>query len=233
MARSNIYNVLSLCYTYPDEKVCSWIMGMEWIEEMKKAFGLLTDEKFDEYFGSFKNYLSGGKEEVVLEMSREYTRLFINGFPKVVAPPYGSVYLEKDGLVFGKTTSEVLRFYHGAGFTLKEEIGDLPDHIAHELEFMGILANQESQATGSEKIRLEEMQMDFFSRFLLPWVPIFCEKIEKSSRFPFYRHLGQLTREFIHLEKNYLGVPEEMNSQKSLELKSEEVKNEQTICNGN
>lgn len=217
MARSNIYNVFSLCYTYPDEKVCSWIMGMEWIEEMKKAFGLLTDEKFDEYFGSFKNYLSGGKEEVVLEMSREYTRLFINGFPKVVAPPYGSVYLEKDGLVFGKTTSEVLRFYHGAGFTLKEEIGDLPDHIAHELEFMGILTAREVEATGVEKVRLEETQMNFLSHYLLSWIPDFCERVREDSKSAFYQTLADLTGEFLHLEKNYLGVPEETNSPKTMD----------------
>lgn len=217
MARSNIYNNLSLCYTYPNEDVCSWMMRMDWIEEMRKAFGALTDENFEEYFETFRKYLSGQKEEVSLEMSREYTRLFINGFPKVVAPPYGSVHLEKDGLVFGKTTAEVLQFYHGAGFTLKEEIGDLPDHIAHELEFMGILTAREAQTTGPEKVRLEETQMNFLSHYLLSWVPTFCERIRKESKSAFYRTLADLTGGFIHLEKNYLGVPEEANSQKSMD----------------
>jgi DMSO reductase family type II enzyme chaperone len=217
MARSNIYNILSLCYTYPDEKVCSWIMGREWIEEMRKAFGFLTDENLEEYFESFERHLSGEKEEVALEMSREYTRLFINGFPHVVAPPYGSVYLEKDGLVFGKTTSEVLRFYHGAGFTLKEEIGDLPDHIAHELEFMGILTTREAQTTGAEKVQLEEIQMNFLSHYLLSWIPTFCERVREDSKLAFYQTLADLTGEFLHLEKNYLGVPEEANSHKSMD----------------
>lgn len=217
MVRSNIYHMLSLCYTYPDQKVCSWIMEKEWVEEMKKGFGFLTDEKLDEYFESFHQFLSGEKEEIALDMSREYTRLFINGFPRVVAPPYGSVYLDKEGLVFGKTTAEVLQFYHGAGFTLKEEIGDLPDHIAHELEFMGILTAQEADTAGAEKVGLEETQMNFLSRYLLSWIPAFCERIRKDSRSAFYRTLANLTGEFIHLEKNYLGVPEEANPHKSMD----------------
>lgn len=216
MARSNIYNILSLCYTYPDEKVCSWIMGRKWIEEMRKAFGFLTDENLEEYFESFERHLSGEKEEVALEMSREYTRLFINGFPHVVAPPYGSVYLEKDGLVFGKTTSGVLQFYHGSGFSLKEDVNDLPDHIAHELEFMGILTGREAEAAGTEKVRLEEIQMDFLTHYLLSWIPTFCKKIKEESTSAFYRNLADLTVEFMHLEKNYLGVPEEVNSHKTI-----------------
>lgn len=217
MARSTIYNILSLCFTYRDEKVCSWILKGKWTEEIKEALKLLTEGGFEEPLQSLKDFFKGEREAISLEVAREYTRLFINAFPHVVAPPYGSVYMEKDGQVYGKFTSEVVSFYHETGFTLKGDLHDLPDHIAHELEFMGILANRESQATSSEKIRLEEMQIDFFSRFLLPWVPVFCEKIEGNSHSPFYRHLGQLTREFIQLEKNYLGIPEELNSHKSLE----------------
>jgi TorA maturation chaperone TorD len=61
---------------------------------------------------------------------------------------------------------------------------------------------------------LEEVQMKFLSRFILPWVPTFCEKVAEHSDYPFYHHLGNLTKEFINFEKNYLGVPEELNFQK-------------------
>jgi DMSO reductase family type II enzyme chaperone len=218
MARSAIYNTLSLCFTYPDGKVCSWILEGKWIEEIKEAASLLTEGGVEKHLQSLNDFLAGEREAISLELSREYTRLFINAFPHVVAPPYGSVYMEKDGLVFGKFTSEVLRFYHETGLTLKEDLHDLPDHIAHELEFMGILTAQEAQASGSEKVKLEETQMNFLSRFVLPWVPSFCQKLSEKSRLGFYRILADLTGEFIQLEKNYLGVPEEMNSEKSIEV---------------
>lgn len=217
MARSTIYNTLSLCFTYPDEKVCSWILEGKWTEEIKEALKLLMETGFEKHLQSLKDFLTRERENVSLDLAREYTRLFINAFPHVVAPPYGSVYMEKDGLVFGKFTAEVLRFYHETGFTLKEDLHDLPDHIAHELEFMGILTSQEAQASGTEKVKLEETQMNFLSRFLLPWVPSFCQKVLEQSRSDFYRILAEMTREFIQIEKNYLGVPEEMNSQKSIE----------------
>jgi TorA maturation chaperone TorD len=209
MARSTIYNILSLCYTYPDEKVFGWIMKGEWTERLKESLELLSEQIAKESAAPFENLLSGEKEERALEMAREYTRLFISAFPHVVAPPYGSIYLEKDGLVYGESTSKVLRFYHETGFTLKEDLKDLPDHIAHEMQFMGILADAEGQASDSERMRWRKTQMDFFSGFILPWVPIFCEKIMENSRSPFYRFLGDLTREFIDFEKNYLGFPEE------------------------
>ena len=212
MARSLIHNALSLCYTYPDGEVGSWLLEENWVEGLKEALRLLAEESLEMPLTQIKEILQGGDEKLSLELRREYTRLFINGFPRVVVPPYGSIYLEKDGLVFGNTTSEVLQFYHRAGFALKEDLRDLPDHIAHELEFMGTLANQESQATGAERIGLEEVQMRFFSRFILPWVFSFCERIELQSQTPFYRCLGVLTREFIDFEKNYLGIPEELNS---------------------
>ncbi len=217
MARSSIYNILSLCFTYPDERIGSWIVKGDWIEELKQALSLLSEEDYESLLFSFHDFLSEKKGDIPLQLAREYTRLFINAFPHVVAPPYGSVYMEKDGRVFGKTTSEILQFYHRNGFTLKEDLKDLPDHIAHELEFLGILTSKEAEATGSDRVRFEEIQMEFFSRFILPWIYSFCQRVMNESRSPFYRSLAQLTQEFINLEKNYLGIPEEQNSIKKIE----------------
>lgn len=217
MARSSIYNILSLCYTYPDERVGSWIVKGEWIEELRHALSLLTEEDYENFLLPFKDFLSGKRGEVLLDLAREYTRLFINAFPHVVAPPYGSVYMEKSGRLFGQTTSEILQFYHQNGFTLKEDLKDLPDHIAHELEFLAILTSKEAEASGSDRVRFEEIQIEFFSRFILPWIYSFCQRIMSESRSPFYGSLAQLTREFINLEKNYLGIPEEQNSKKMIE----------------
>ena len=213
-ARSLIYNMLSLFYTYPDEKVYASIAEGEWVIGFKDALHLLDEKIFDDCLRPFEQAIFRAEKGEQSVMAREYTRLFIDSCPHVIAPPYGSFYLEKEGLVSTKMISEVLYFYHEAGFTLKEDLHDLPDHIAHELEFMGIRATEESQASGHEKIKLEEIQMNFLSRFILPWVPTFCDKVAEHSRHPFYHCLGNLTKEFIKFEKNYLGVPEELNSRR-------------------
>jgi len=216
-ARSLIYNILSLCYVYPDEKVYASIAAGEWIRRFREALHLLDEKSFDDNLRGIEQAVSGAEGVEQLAMDREYSRLFIHAFPHVIAPPYGSFYLEKEGLVSTKMISEVLYFYHEAGFTLKEDLHDLPDHIAHELEFMGIRATEESQASGHEKIKLEEIQMNFLSRFILPWVPTFCDKVVEHSLHPFYHYLGCLTKEFINFEKNYLGVPEELSFRKENE----------------
>jgi TorA maturation chaperone TorD len=210
-ARSLIYNMLSLCFLYPDEEVYPSIAEGEWIRGFREALRLLDGKTLDEYLGGIEQAISGEQKGEQPAMAREYTRLFIHAFPYLLAPPFGSIYLEQEGLVSAEMTPEVLRFYHEAGFTFKENLHDVPDHIAHELEFMGILAGEESRVSGNEKIRLEEIQMNFLSQFILPWVPTFCEKVAEQSHYPFYHYLGKLTKEFINFEKNYLGVPEELN----------------------
>ncbi len=115
----------------------------------------------------------------------------------------------KKAIFLGKTDNEELRFFHEAGLTLREDRGDLSDHIAHKLKFMGTLADQESRVSGGDKIRLEEVQLAFLSRYIIPWVPTFCEKVTKQNGLPFYCVLGELTREFISYEENYLGIPDE------------------------
>jgi TorA maturation chaperone TorD len=216
-ARSLIYNTLSLCYVYPDEKVYASIAMSGWIRGFRKALHLLDEKIFENCLRAIEQAIPGAKEDEQLAMAQEYTRLFINAFPHVIAPPYGSIYLEKEGLVLVETTSEVLHFYHEVGFILKEDLRDRPDHVANELEFMAFLAGKESQASGNEKITLEEVQMNFLCQFILQWVPTFCDKVAEHSRYPFYYHLGNLTKEFINFEKNYLGIPEELNSRKENE----------------
>jgi TorA maturation chaperone TorD len=203
--------MLSLFYLYPDEKVYAFTAEGEWIRELREALHMLDDEIFDDYLRAIEQAISGVEEGGQLTMAKEYARLFINAFPHVVAPPYASFYLEIQGLVSVEKTAEVLRFYHRAGFSLMVDLQENPDHIAHELEFMALLASEESQTSGNEKIKLEEIQMDFFSRFILPWVSIFCDKVAAGSRYPFYHNVGNLTKGFINFEKNYLGVPEELN----------------------
>jgi putative dimethyl sulfoxide reductase chaperone len=210
-ARSLIYSILSLSYLYPDEEVYASIAAGGWIWSMGEAFCLLDDKNSDEYFRAIEQTIAGSNKGDQLTMAREYTRLFIGPFPHVIAPPYGSVYLENKGLFFSKTTSDVSRFYREAGFLPKDDLRDLPDHIANELEFMETLAEQESRASGGRRIRLEEIQMEFLSGYVLPWVPIFCRKVTEQSLLSFYRLLGSLTQEFIRFEQNYLGISEEMD----------------------
>ena len=48
----------------------------------------------------------------------EHTRLFVNAIPTVVSPPYGSVYLSADGMLYGPSAEKAKAFYREQGFDL-------------------------------------------------------------------------------------------------------------------
>ena len=72
-------------------------------------------------------------------LQAEYTRLFLNGYPRTICPPYESVYLEQR--MHGEAAVAVAAAY--AEWEMKVEPG-LIDHLATELEFLAFLASAES-----------------------------------------------------------------------------------------
>jgi TorA maturation chaperone TorD len=115
LARSLVYNMLAICYVYPDRNVYSSIAEGKWITGFKNALHLLDEENFDACLRAIKQAISGTNEDEQQAMACEYTRLFIGASPHAIAPLYGSLFLGKRGLNSGETTSEVLRFYHESG----------------------------------------------------------------------------------------------------------------------
>lgn len=119
----------------------------------------------------------------------EHTRLFVNAIPSVIAPPYGSVYLSSDGMLYGKSAVRTKDFYHEHGYELAGE-ADIPDHLSFELEFLGILA-----AEGKE-----EAEEQFLKEHFRTWFPKFQERVLKEVRHPFYRVLVKLIDFFTREE---------------------------------
>lgn len=94
------------------------------------------------------------------ELQAEHTRLFVNSFPTLLCPPYESFY--REGLVYGKTTNEVLAIYQQHGLEYVSQ-GEPADHISVELDFL-------AQTDDAE----------FLSR-MRQWVPEFTERVKQSS----------------------------------------------------
>jgi putative dimethyl sulfoxide reductase chaperone len=119
--------------------------------------------------------------ENIENLQIEYTRLFINDFPKLTSPPYESYYRSADGLLNNKTTEEVVSFYHRCGYSFQNS-AELPDHITIELEFMGLLLNDGMDAEYDEFIN------DHFRK----WFPFFKKRVIENSRHPYYKAIVEL-----------------------------------------
>ncbi len=122
------------------------------------------------------------------ELQIEYTRLFINGFPHVVAPPYASVYMDQS--LQGGFALKTLNFYRAKGF-LMEESADLPDSLIHELEFLSLLA-EEADFEGEE---------EFLNTLFRPWYKQFCPRVAQETRHPYYRMVVTLIDSFTKEEE--------------------------------
>lgn len=134
------------------------------------------------------------------DLSVEYARLFVGPYA-LKAPPYGSVYLDRERRVMGDSTMEVMQIYQKEGLSIDDQFKELPDHISVELEFMYYLAHKELEALKASETRevhrLTETQKLFLSKFLKPWVPPFCENIKKGTDNEFYRALADCLLTFV------------------------------------
>ena len=108
-------------------------------------------------------------------LQAEYTRLFLNGYPRSVCPPYESVYLEQR--------------MHGE-WEMKVEPG-LIDHLATELEFLAFLASAES-LDGDMSTEARKASDEFLQTHLRRWTPRFIADLKAGAKLDCYRMLGEL-----------------------------------------
>ena len=125
-------------------------------------------------------------DDLLFDVQVEYTRLFINGAPHVIAPPYGSVYLESEGALQGKSTETTRDYYRRYGFDIVNT-AEPADHISLELEFLSCLYRQQ-EITAAET---------FVRTLFLPWFERFYQHLMAELRHPLYAVSIQLISLFV------------------------------------
>ena len=146
---------------------------------------VLTDEFFDVYATwldkfdmdeEYKLLLGFRNDGNLLEtLQIEYTRLFINAIPHLIAAPYASVYQKSDQELQGKITEKTRDFYREHGYDIVN-LAEPADHIRFELEFLAALA-------GSGKIEEEER---FLQELFRPWFAEFKDRVVVGANHPYY-----------------------------------------------
>jgi len=176
-----VYRFLAQSMRYPEP---SWL-DQEYLNILSSFLSELhlEDERQE------LSYLARNWEDFMEDLQVEYTRLFINAVPHVLAPPYASVYTKGDGQLYGKITEKTREFYRFAGFDLLPD-RDLPDHLVNELEFLALLA-QEQQ---------EEVET-FMTGYFRSWFPLFHDRVLECSDHIFYKIMVHLIDFFTREEQ--------------------------------
>lgn len=124
----------------------------------------------------------------------EYRRLFIGPGAKP-APPWGSVYTDRECVVFGATTLELRTWMreHGVARTADEKTPE--DHIGLMLALMAWLAQNQPADLG-----------EFLSLHLLTWAGHFLGELADAAEHPFYKGLACLTKASLDGVRETLGL---------------------------
>jgi len=132
---------------------------------------------------------------------REYQRLFI-GPHHFNAPAWGSVYLDRDRVIFGSSTIELVQWMRANAITVNESERVPADHIGKMLLLLGWLAEEKPDLVG-----------EYLAQHLMPWAPRYLELLEADAQNPFYKALAlltSLTLESICLDLNVKPVKKQL-----------------------
>lgn len=111
----------------------------------------------------------------------EFRRLFIGPAP-MPAPPWGSVYLDRESVIFGSSTLELRSWMRMTGIERIDEESIPEDHIGLMLILMSWIAENKPGAL-----------TEFLREHVLPWSSHFLKTLAPAAKQPFYKGLALLT----------------------------------------
>ena len=187
--RFEIYKLLAECYYPPDETLAGKIRDLDNKLRLVGLQGL-------NWVG--KRII---KADSTQELKVDYAQLFVGPYT-LLAPPYGSVYMEQERRVMGNSTMDVIKRYREAGLALDKDFKDAPDHIAAELEFMHYLIYKEIEAANQDDVNSMFAcllnQQSFLKHHLAVWVSEFARNVIDNSKTSSYKDLARVTAEFLN-----------------------------------
>jgi len=190
-AKATLFTLLAQAFNYPDDALASTLASGQFVKELK---GVLPDHA-QEIIGMLSLYSGGGKDQILIDLERDYTWMFFASKPRI-AYLFGSVYGE--GKLYQESTFAITRLYYETGLKLDESFKLPPDHIAVELEFMAYLAFNEQEAMKEgNKGNAEyaaEVQQRVFKDYLGPLASNVGNRIADKARTDFYQIMGRLLK---------------------------------------
>lgn len=155
-------------------------------------------------------YCASHREDAVLDLARDYARVFIGHGNNAYAAayPFESVYTSEKRLLMQEARDEILEVYRAGGVQIDPSWHDPEDHIALELEYMQIMARRTVEAlrAGDDGRALELLddQRAFLLRHLVSWTPFLVKDMERLAQTDLYQGLALLTKGLLAEDRAFL-----------------------------
>jgi DMSO reductase family type II enzyme chaperone len=185
--RSEIYELLSLAFSFPDESLHALAQSGHFGERLSTLLDQL----------GCRVRLSGLSWRVpdsYDDMQSEYIRLFQVGGRRGPPCPLHAGHYARDR---SRELQHLIRFYNFFGYSTAECV--MPDQICVQLEFMAELSRGGQEDPGSAL----RAQRDFLNR-QLGWMSELAERVERRDPAPFYRSLAIFAARFVAADKQFV-----------------------------
>jgi TorA maturation chaperone TorD len=134
------------------------------------------------------------KEPAPSRLSKEFQRMFV-GPEHFAAPAWGSVYLDKEGVLYGPSLFSLRAWLKDNGILVNLNAKEPEDHVGTMLLLAGWIAQNRP-----------ELFCEFMGVRLMPWLPTYLDLFEKDARDPFYVGLARLARETTQALVRDMGI---------------------------
>ncbi|MFB2862571.1 Tat proofreading chaperone DmsD [Aeromonas sp. MdU4] len=166
-----------LLYAQPESKECQPLLASladpQWLAEWPYEGG-------EQAAALIAEGLSGGFPDMLEDA---YQCLFVGPYA-LAAPPWGSVYLDKECVLFGDSTLRLRQWLRVNGIDAFREQNEPEDHIGILLMMAAWLAED----------RQAEVLSELIAQHLLPWVPRYLELLQQHAEHPFYQGVALLAQ---------------------------------------
>jgi TorA maturation chaperone TorD len=140
--------------------------------------------------------LLAGAAEGSVPLARDHQRLFVGPGP-LLAPPYESVYLSREHLLFEEQTLQVREAYRAFGLVAPALNREPDDHIGLELHFVAEVCLRSLDALDAgDDDRFDATlaaHQSFLTDHLLVWGPTYLDLITEHAQTDFFRGVALLT----------------------------------------
>ena len=195
-AEAALNSLLAQAMNYPAAALAESLQDGTFLTALRESLAALGDTSLASTIDSCtKEYRQNepGREAILLDLERDYTRLFFASKPRI-AYLFESVY--REGKLLQESTFEIAGLYRDAGLVVTEDFRLPPDHIAIELEFFSFLFFKEIEGIESKNKEVveyaRELQETVLNKHLKPFALNVAERVEKHARTSFYRTIAQV-----------------------------------------
>ena len=208
--RRDLYGLLSSAYIQlPDKKILKlkWEPASELLRHSPKGMedSLKQIQTGLDLITSYGSKTNLSDEEILQNLSKDWTRLFRGVARDGILPPYESLY--RTGKLQEKPAQEIYRLFSRMGIRIPDEWHQPPDYIGVELDFMRLLCSRELESREKREkdstVEVVKVEESFVQNHLAPWLPTFCQKMMEAAREDFYRGIAGLTLGLVEYDRIY------------------------------